>query len=89
MTKVLMHWDRLRRQHLDDVSADRIEIAQRQHWGILQALRSRNADSVEAAIREHNADARSAYCRAINENCPPPPEIDVPTRPLEERERGV
>jgi len=73
ISKVLMHWDRLRRQYLDDVFADRTGIAQRQHWDMLQALRSRDADAVEAAIREHNASASSAYGRVISEKCPPPP----------------
>jgi DNA-binding GntR family transcriptional regulator len=59
--KVLDQWDRLRRYYLNDVFADRIRIAQKEHLSLLDALRSRDPDQVERVIREHNQGALQAY----------------------------
>ncbi len=61
MQKVLDHWDRLRLHYLKDVSASRINTAQREHWQILDAFRTRDPDAVERIVRAHNQSARTAY----------------------------
>src|ERR1700728_3735818 len=61
MNKVLDHWDRLRRYFLKDVFARRLRHAQREHWKILKALRTRDPVQTEAVIREHAQAAISAY----------------------------
>jgi DNA-binding GntR family transcriptional regulator len=58
---VLAHWDRLRRHYLQDVFERRVSDAQREHWRVLKALRTRDPDHVERVIREHNETARLAY----------------------------
>jgi DNA-binding GntR family transcriptional regulator len=65
MQKVLAHWDRLRLHYLKDVSGARIEEAQREHWQILEAFRSRDPDEVERVIRAHNQSARMSYVQHL------------------------
>jgi DNA-binding FadR family transcriptional regulator len=55
------HWDRIRRYYLEDVSARRIPAAQRDHWKLLEALRTRNPDYVAEVIRAHNRAALADY----------------------------
>ncbi len=61
MQKALDHWDRLRLYYLKDVFAHRIETAQVEHVRIHEAFRTRNPDTVERVIREHNRAALAAY----------------------------
>jgi DNA-binding GntR family transcriptional regulator len=65
MQKVLAHWDRLRLHYLKDVSGSRIDVAQREHWQILDAFRSRDPDEVERVIRAHNQSARMSYVQHL------------------------
>ena len=55
------HWNRLRRYYLKDVFTHRIQAAQKQHWQLLAALRTRNPDHVTQVIRDHNQSALQAY----------------------------
>jgi DNA-binding GntR family transcriptional regulator len=66
MSKVLDHWDRLRRYFLKDVFARRLRKAQREHWMILRTLRTRDPDRTEAVVREHTQAALSAYQRHLS-----------------------
>ncbi len=59
--KVLDHWDRLRRFYLKDVFTGRHGAAQREHWEIFEAIRSRDPERTESVIRNHNRAARAAY----------------------------
>lgn len=61
MENVLVHWDRLRRHYLPDVSARRIAQAQREHCEILAAFRQRDPDHLIALIEAHNRSALDAY----------------------------
>ncbi|MBN1888094.1 MAG: GntR family transcriptional regulator [Thermoflexales bacterium] len=61
MAMVLAHWDRLRHHYLNAVFVYRLNAAQREHWRILEALRTRDVGHVERVIREHNRAARAAY----------------------------
>jgi DNA-binding GntR family transcriptional regulator len=61
IAKVLDHWDRLHRHFLKEVFVDHLPIAQKQHWQILSAIRSGNADRVEKLVRQHNQSALRAY----------------------------
>ncbi|MBI1280639.1 MAG: FCD domain-containing protein [Anaerolineaceae bacterium] len=63
--KVLDHWDRLRLHYLKDVFGYRIGDAQREHKQILAAFRSRNPDTVEKAVREHNQNALQSYLQHL------------------------
>jgi DNA-binding GntR family transcriptional regulator len=56
--KVLDHWDRVRRCNLSLENGDWIPAAQREHWSLLEALRSKNADQVEKLTHTHNRSAR-------------------------------
>jgi len=66
MQKVLDHWDRLRRYYLKDVFAHRIRSAQQEHVRILEAFRTRNPDTVEQLIHQHNRAALAAYVEYLN-----------------------
>jgi DNA-binding GntR family transcriptional regulator len=66
MSKVLDHWDRLHRYFLTDVFARRLRHAQREHWKILKALRTRDPVQTEAVIREHTQGAMSAYQKHLS-----------------------
>jgi DNA-binding GntR family transcriptional regulator len=68
MQKVLDHWDRLRLHYLKDVFGLHIDVAQKEHWGILEAFRSRHADKVEQLIRVHNQGARMSYILHLRAN---------------------
>ncbi|ERR1700730_1402769 len=61
ITKVLDHWDRLHRHFLKEVFVRHLPIAQKQHWQILRAIRSGDADQVERLVRKHNQSALRAY----------------------------
>jgi len=61
ITKVLDHWDRLHRHFLKEVFANHLPIAQKQHWQILRAIRTGDADEVESLVRKHNQSALRAY----------------------------
>jgi DNA-binding GntR family transcriptional regulator len=66
MGKVLDHWDRLHRYFLKDVFARRLTQAQREHWKILKALRSRDPERAEAVIREHARSSLHAYTKHLS-----------------------
>jgi DNA-binding GntR family transcriptional regulator len=66
MSKVFDHWDRLHRFFLKDVFARRLPQAQREHWEILRALKTRNAERTEAVIRKHAQASLSAYTRYLS-----------------------
>jgi DNA-binding GntR family transcriptional regulator len=66
MSKVLDHWDRLHRYFLKDVFARRLPQAQREHWKILSALRTRDPAETEAAIRRHTQASLSAYAKHLS-----------------------
>ncbi|GAB4560189.1 MAG: GntR family transcriptional regulator [Anaerolineae bacterium] len=61
MRKVADHWERMRRIYLNDVFAYRVADAQREHWLILEALKSRDLERIAQIVREHNRAARQAY----------------------------
>ena len=66
MQKVLDHWDRLRLHYLKDVFGSHIDVAQQEHWQILDAFRTRNPDDVERIIRAHNQSARLSYIEHLH-----------------------
>lgn len=61
MRKVIEHWDRLQTYYFTAVLANRIRLAQKEHWEILAAIQTRDPDAVERVIREHNRAALAAY----------------------------
>jgi DNA-binding GntR family transcriptional regulator len=65
---VLDHWDRLHRHFLKEVFVDHLPIAQKQHWQILGAIRSGDADRVEKLVRKHNQSALRAYMGQSRQN---------------------
>ena len=68
MSKVLDHWDRLRRYFLNDVFAQRLQQAQREHWEILKTLRTRDPDRTETVVRAHSQAAMADYKRHLASN---------------------
>jgi DNA-binding GntR family transcriptional regulator len=61
MQKALGHWERLQLHYFRDVFSHRIQIAQDDHWRLLEAFRSRNPERVEQVVRDHNRSALDAY----------------------------
>ena len=61
LRKVLAHWDRLRYHYLKNVFGLRIKDAQQEHKEIVDALRLRDANRVEAIVRKHNQNALASY----------------------------
>lgn len=61
MVQVVDHWNRLRRLYLKAVFAGRIAKAQEDHWALLDALRTRNPETVEKVIQDHNRIALQGY----------------------------
>jgi DNA-binding GntR family transcriptional regulator len=61
VTRVWLHWDRLRHHYLTSVFAQQTHIAQKEHWELLAALKERDPDWVEEVSRRHNRRAQKAY----------------------------
>ncbi len=66
MHKALLHWDRLRRHYLQDVSIKRIGAAHQEHLDILAAMRTQDVTLVEEIIRNHNRKALADYLKHID-----------------------
>lgn len=62
------HWLRLKNLFLRDVFADRIDVAQAQHWELYEALLTRDPDHVAAVIARHNESALTAYLDHLQQN---------------------
>jgi DNA-binding GntR family transcriptional regulator len=54
-------WDRVRRYYFNGVLVRRLRHAQAEHHAILDHLRTRDLESLEQTIREHNRGALAAY----------------------------
>ncbi|HVU12216.1 MAG TPA: GntR family transcriptional regulator [Phototrophicaceae bacterium] len=65
LRRALDHWDRLRRRYLTEVFASRIKLAQQEHERLIAGLRERDADQVEAIVREHNRASLRAYIELL------------------------
>jgi DNA-binding GntR family transcriptional regulator len=65
---VWLHWHRLRRRYLSEVFANQTEIAQKEHWELLAALRARDPEQVEEVSRRHNRRSQEAYRRYMAAN---------------------
>ena len=63
VTTVWLHWHRLRRRYLAEVFANQTDIAQKEHWELLAALRARDPERVEEVSRRHNRRSQEAYRR--------------------------
>jgi DNA-binding GntR family transcriptional regulator len=68
MSQVLDQWQRFRRHYLDDVFAGRAAEAQREHWQLYEALRTRDPEHVRTVIQAHNKLALDAYRQYLNQN---------------------
>jgi DNA-binding GntR family transcriptional regulator len=68
MNLVLDHWNRLRRHYLTEVSARRVHAAQAEHWQLLEALRTRNTETVAQIVRQHNEQALADYLRYLEQS---------------------
>jgi len=65
MLKTFDHWDRLRFHYLKDVLGYRIHEAQAEHKQILAALKKRDPDKIEHAVRLHNRRAPQSYIKHL------------------------
>ena len=70
MTRVVDHWDWLRRYYLEAVFTHRVRGAQKDHWELLAALRTRDPAHVATVVEEHNQKALSAYLGYLEEESP-------------------
>lgn len=61
MQKVMDHWERLRLHYLADMTTNRTAEAQQEHKQLLQALKEREPERVEAILRHHNQSALKSY----------------------------
>ena len=61
MNHVLDHWNRLRRIYLEPVLTARVKEAQKDHWEMDKALRTRDPANVADVIHQHNQRAVAAY----------------------------
>jgi DNA-binding GntR family transcriptional regulator len=68
MNLVLDHWNRLRRHYLTEVSARRVRAAQAEHWQLLEALRTRDPETVAQIVRQHNEQALADYLRYLEQS---------------------
>jgi len=60
-TRVMASWDRIRRHFFREGSLHRFAEAQKEHHGILDAIRKGHADRAEKLIRQHNQKALRHY----------------------------
>ena len=66
MQHVVDQWDWMRRYYLDGVFAHRVHDAQREHWELLEALRTRNPDHVAEIVANHNRMALASYLNYLD-----------------------
>lgn len=61
LVKVLDHWKRLRSIYMNDLFAQRVRSAQREHWQMFRAMRGCDVERFEKVVRAHNRAAKNAY----------------------------
>jgi DNA-binding GntR family transcriptional regulator len=64
--RVLLRWGRIQRYYFKGVLVHRVEQAQREHQGILAAMRARDYVTLQALVRQHNQGALAAYMHFVN-----------------------
>jgi DNA-binding GntR family transcriptional regulator len=64
--RVLLRWGRIRRYYFKGVLVHRVEQAQREHRGMLTAIRARDFATLQALVRQHNQGALAAYMHFVN-----------------------
>jgi DNA-binding GntR family transcriptional regulator len=70
--RALSRWERLRRHYFQGVLVPRVELAQREHRELLQALVARDPDAAEHVVRAHNRNAQAAYSDYLRAHGPAP-----------------
>lgn len=68
MSSTFLHWDRLRRYYLEEVSAHRIRKAQVEHCELLDAMKSGDLTLIATIIQKHNKAALGDYLDHIRKN---------------------
>lgn len=66
MNQIVDHWNRLRRLYLEEVFTGRVANAQKDHWALLEALRTRNPKTVEKVVQDHNRIALKGYLTQLS-----------------------
>lgn len=66
MQQIVDHWNRLRRLYLKEVFKGRVEAAQKDHWALLEALRTRDPKQVETVVEDHNRIALEGYLKQLH-----------------------
>jgi DNA-binding GntR family transcriptional regulator len=61
MAQVLDRWDRVRRYYFSGVLVHRVELAQREHRALFEAMQDRDLKRLEETVRQHNRGALAAY----------------------------
>lgn len=61
MENVLAQWNRVRRYYVKDVFSKHLDLSQRDHRELVQALRERNITEAERVVRQHNQRAYADY----------------------------
>lgn len=61
MINVMAQWNRLRHYYVKDVLQKRLDLSQRDHRDLVQALGNRDAEQAEQVVRRHNQRAFSDY----------------------------
>lgn len=61
MERILDRWERVRRFYFSGVLVHRADQAQAEHHEILDTMRSRNIEKLEALIRKHNQGGLNSY----------------------------
>jgi DNA-binding GntR family transcriptional regulator len=68
MERVMARWDRLRRYYFEGVLVHRIERAQEEHRGLLQAIQARDLVGLEQRVKQHNQGALLAYTEYLRDS---------------------
>ncbi len=68
--RVLDRWDRVRRYYFSGVLLHRAEHAQQEHHALLNAMRARDVDALEAVVRQHNRGALVSYTKYLEADTP-------------------
>lgn len=68
MDQVVDHWNRLRRLYLKEVFTGRVANAQKDHWALLEALRTRNPETVKKVVQDHNRIALQGYLTHLSQS---------------------
>ncbi|MCW1967529.1 MAG: GntR family transcriptional regulator [Anaerolineae bacterium] len=65
LTRAMQHWNRLRKMYANEVFAERVHHAQKQHWDMLAAMQAKDDAMIERAVLDHIRISKQVYSQYL------------------------